>query len=270
MAFIGFYLLLDMLFYSTYARKFKIVSNSFEDSSSNLKDRKVYADFNSTFFWLENTDGNFKLSNYYIYLLSHVLLQLGFFLTLVLYLDYNIEDVNTMREKFSTYFSRSIDKTFPSSARCDFSTCTHGGSVRVEQLMCQLQINVHYKFIIPSLIFTTLFTCLYGIGYIIYFIIAFYDGKCKKDRNCSDCRLHRLHCSQKFKLLKYIKYPIFKMNSKVDQAMLHLDINDILCLVIISRDLKPYDFCLFFENYLQKTSTGPSSLKSLIPDVPES
>ena len=266
MSFIGIYYLLDMVFYATYARKFKDVNESLEDMPSNLKECKIKVEFTSTYFWLENKNGTLKVFNYYIYLLSHILFQLTFLLFLLLYLSYNVENANSISERFSIYFSRPLDQTFPTKARCDFSSCTSGRSVRVEQLNCQVQINVHLQFIIPCLIGTTFCTCMYGLLYILFFQVMLYNGKCQNDRHCQDCNVHIHHCSQKFKLLQYIKYPIFQTR-KIEQAMRLLNTHDIICLIIISREIKQFDFCAFFENYLNKKETGASSISSLIPDT---
>lgn len=262
----GIFYLLDLIFYATYASKFKDVQEMFEEVPSSLKERKITVEYGSTLFCLQNKNGQLKVFNYYLYLLSQVLFQLAFLLFLLIGLDYNVETANSISEKYLIYFSRSLDQTFPSEGRCDYSSCTVGHSVRVEQVTCQLQMNVHLKFIIPFLIVTTFCTCMYGIMYVIFFKVTLYDGKCKKKRHCQDCNVHPLHCSRKFKLLKYIKYPIFQVN-KIKEVMDVLDMHDIMCLIIISRDIKLLYFPIFFENYLSKKNTGATSLTSLIPDL---
>ena len=266
MTFVGIFYLLDLIFYATYARKFKDVQEMFEEVPSSLKERKITVEYGSTLFCLQNKNGRLKVFNYYLYLLSQILFQLAFLLFLLFGLDYNVENTSSISEKYWIYFSRSLDQTFPSQGRCDYSSCAAGQRVRVEQLTCQIQINVHLKFIVPFLIVTTFCTCLYGIIYVIYFQVILYDGKCKEKRHCQNCNVHPLHCSRKFKLIQYIKYPIFQMN-KIKEVMDVLDVNDIICLIIISRDIQLLYFPFFFENYLSKKNTGATSLNSLIPDL---
>ena len=254
------------MFYSTYTRQFKRILQMFDNISTSLKERKILIESGSTLFYLQNKNGQLKVYTYYLYILSQVVFQLVFLSFLLIGLEYNVEATDSIYEKLLIYFSRPLDQTFPAEGRCDYSSCTSAHNVRVEQLTCQIPINVHLEFIIPGLIATTFLILLYGLVYLMYFLFFWYDSKCQRKKNCSDCKIHPKHCSQKYKLLQYINYPIIE-TKKTTIAMDTLKIHDVISLIILSRDMDLLNFSIFFENYLIKKNTNAAAINSLTPDL---
>ena len=78
--------------------------------------------------------------------------------------------------------------------------------------------------------------------------------------------IHPKHCSQKYKLLQYINYPINE-TKKTTIAMDTLKIHDVISLIILSRDMDLLNFSIFFENYLIKKNTNAAAINSLTPDL---